>query len=182
MANTDLRRHRVMSAVSALLILSGCSGGGTSTTCSTASATCEGTSLTFCDLPTHTLRTVACKGPLGCTGNKCDSSTHSVGDGCYGSASQCDALIGAKLLSCVSGQLRLFRTCSGPRQCFSENGQTGCDVTVGDSCPAVYEARYFCDSVDIQKVARCTDGGVVFYSTCPGAKNCASADGGLICQ
>lgn len=162
----------------ALSLLAGCSSGG-STTCSAGPATCEGTALTFCD--NGTSRTVNCKGPMGCMGNKCDSSTHTVGEGCSGTVSQCDAVATTKVLSCVSGQLRAFRTCSGPRQCYVENAVIGCDVTIGDSCPAAYEARYFCDSVDTQKVVKCTDGGVVLYSTCSGAKNCASGDGGLIC-
>ncbi len=163
-----------------LLLLTACSG-GSSVTCDTSSPnTCSGTALTFCDKGTS--RTVTCKGPLGCMGNKCDSSTHTVGEGCFGNVSQCDAVATTKVLSCVSGQLRAFRTCSGPRQCYVENGLIGCDVTLGDSCPAAYEARYFCDSVDTQKVVKCTDGGVILYSTCSGAKNCANADGGLICQ
>jgi hypothetical protein len=176
MGTTDFVRRSLLS----LVILSGCGSGGTSGKCVAGAATCLGTSLTFCDNGTE--RVIGCKGPLGCTGNKCDSSNHTLGDGCTGSGSQCDAVVGTRSLSCVSGQLRLFRTCSGPRQCYVDNGVTGCDVTIGDSCPAVYEARYFCDSVDPQQVVKCADGGVSLYSTCSGAKNCASGDGGLICQ
>ena len=175
MGTTDFVRNFTLLA----LLLAGCSGGG-GTKCVAGAASCSGTSLTFCDNGTE--RTVVCKGPMGCTGNKCDSSTHTAGDGCAGNGSQCDAVAGTKALSCVAGVLRVFRSCSGPRQCYVENGLTGCDVTIGDTCPAVYEARYFCDSVDTQKVVKCTDGGVVLYSTCSGAKNCASGDGGLICQ
>jgi|GEM_PF-2959531 len=167
--------------LSLVLLLTACSSSGASATCTAGTApTCQGTDLTVCD--NGKTRTVACKGPLGCMGNKCDSSTHTLGEGCAGSASQCDFVSGARALSCVSGQLRQFRTCSGPRQCFVENGVVGCDVTIGDSCPAAYEASYFCDSVDTQQVVKCTDGGIVKYSTCSGAKNCAPGDGGLICQ
>lgn len=162
-----------------LLILASCSSGGAGK-CVAGAASCVGTSLTVCDNGTE--RTVSCKGPQGCAGNKCDSSTHTLGEGCTGSGSQCDAIVGTRALSCVSGQLRQFRTCSGPRQCYVENGLTGCDVTIGDSCPTVYEARYFCDSVASQQVVKCTDGGLLLYSTCTGAKNCASGDGGLVCQ
>lgn len=165
----------------AALLLTACSGGGSSGTCEGSGATCNGTLLTFCDKGTE--RKVTCKGPQGCMGNTCDSSTHTLGDGCYGASSQCDAVSGTRLLSCVSGQLRLFRTCSGPRQCFSENGKSGCDVTIGDSCPAAYNASFFCDSVDTQQVLLCSDGGIVLNSKCGGARNCAMGDGGsLICQ
>jgi len=167
----------VRAALLALLILAGCSS-APQTQCTGSSAQCSGSALTFCDKGVE--RTITCKGPSGCDAGKCDTSTHTVGEGCE-VGSQCDAVVTTRLLSCVSGQLRSFRTCSGPRQCYSDNGQTGCDVTIGDSCPAAYEARYFCDSVDTQQVVKCTDGGVFLYSTCSGAKNCASGDGGLIC-
>lgn len=160
------------------LVATGCSGSG-SGTCTGSSKTCSSaTELKVCDQGTE--KVITCKGPLGCSGSTCDTSTHTVGDGCA-SGSQCDAVKTTQVLSCVSGQLRSFRTCSGPRQCFTENGQVGCDVTAGDSCPAAYEARYFCDSIDTQQVVKCTDGGVVFYSKCSGAKNCAVGDGGLVC-
>jgi hypothetical protein len=166
-------------ALTTLLLLTACTG-GSSGKCEAGFTSCnDAGSLTYCDNGSE--KTVFCKGPLGCGGNKCDSSTHTVGDGCFGTGSQCDAVFTTKVLSCVSGQLRAFRTCSGPRQCYLDNAQTGCDVTIGDNCPAAYEASYFCDSVDTQKVLRCTDGGIGLYSTCSGAKNCAMADGGLIC-
>lgn len=168
-------------AIAALLVFSACSA-PPEATCSGNITSCSGSELTFCDNPTGVKRTITCKGPMGCTGNVCDSSTHTVGEGCTGSGSQCDAVVTTKVLSCVAGQLRVFRTCSGPRQCYSENGKTGCDVTIGDTCPAAYESSYFCDSVDTQKVVKCSDGGVVLYSTCSGVKNCGSGDAGLICQ
>ena len=165
--------------VMCLLLVTGCSGGGGGK-CVAGASTCASTSLTLCDNGTE--RTLSCRGPMGCTGGKCDSSTHTLGESCTGSGSQCDADAGTRALSCVANQLRLFRTCSGPRQCYVENGLTGCDITIGDSCPAAYEARYFCDTVDTQQVLKCTDGGITRYSSCPGARNCVVADGGLICQ
>lgn len=162
------------------LALTACSS-GSSGTCSGTSATCtSATELEFCD-STGTKKTITCKGPQGCSGKTCDTSTHTAGDGCFG-GSQCDGVMTSRVLSCVAGQLRAFRTCSGPRQCFVENGAVGCDVTVGDTCPAAYEARYFCDSIDSQQVVKCADGGFVLYSKCSGAKNCAQGDGGLLCQ
>jgi hypothetical protein len=170
-----------MKPVAALLLLGACSAASPGGKCEGTATKCEsGTELTFCE--NGALRKITCKGPNGCTHATCDTSTHTVGDGCQGSLFSCDPSMGSQILQCVSGTLVAFRTCNGPRQCYFENNALGCDVTLGDTCPKTYEARYLCDSVDPQQVLRCTDGGVAFFSKCPGVKNCFSADAGLICQ
>lgn len=165
--------------LAASVLLAACSGGSSGGTCTGTASSCKSpTEIEACIAGTTT--TIACKGPMGCTGKTCDTSTHTAGDGCV-SGSQCDGVMTARVLACEAGKLKAFRTCSGPRQCFVENGAVGCDVTVGDTCPAAYEARYFCDSIDTQQVVKCTDGGFVLYSKCSGMKNCAQGDGGLVC-
>ena len=149
--------------------------------CDSTTAKCDADAgFTFCD--NGTFRKITCKGPKGCTDATCDTSTHTVGDGCPGALYRCDPAHGENVLQCVAGVLKQFRSCSGPRQCFFEGTTLGCDATIGDTCPAAYEARYFCDSVDTQQVLTCRDGGVGFYSKCSGTRNCGSGDGGLICQ
>ena len=65
-----------------LVLVAACSSGGSSPCTANTAPTCQGTSLTFC--ANGSTKTVACKGPMGCMGNKCDSSTHTLGDGCFG--------------------------------------------------------------------------------------------------
>ena len=172
---------RPMRPAPLVLLAIACAPPPASDQCDGTTARCEvGNIFTYCD--NGTFRRITCKGPKGCTDTTCDTSTHTVGDPCPFSLYRCDPVSTERLLQCVGGVLKTFRTCSGPRQCYFENNNIGCDATIGDTCPAAYAGRYFCDSVDIQQTLTCSDGGISFYSKCAGAKNCLQGDGGLICQ
>jgi hypothetical protein len=155
-------------------VLAACDSSGTGA--STCTAKCTGSEYTFCE--SGSAKKITCKGPMGCTGTTCDTSNHTAGDGCQAALYRCDPANGVQVLQCVGNVLEPFRSCSGPRQCYFEGTTLGCDSTIGDTCPAAYEARYFCDSIDTQQVLTCRDGGVAFYSKCSGVKNCGTADGG----
>jgi hypothetical protein len=161
------------------VMLAACSGGG-NRVCLDVSYTCNAGTFTFC--ANDTPRTVTCKGPRGCEGGRCDTSTHSVGDDCFSDGFFfCDPASGTKALRCTNGKLEVYRTCSGPQKCSISADALRCDATVGDKCPATIEGLYLCDGQVPARIAQCVDGGVVQYAVCQAPALCGRTDAGINC-
>jgi len=165
-------------ALAAAVALAGCSGSDCKVACA------SGTTLTVCT--TAGAKTISCKGPMGCSAGVCDTSTATLGDDCdVNGALRCDPDTAQQVLLCEQYKLSKYRTCSGPRTCYTDPsfdaGTIGCDFTSGDVCPASYEGHYACDSVDHTEVLRCTDGGAVYYEQCMSG-TCQQDGGVLVCQ
>ena len=164
----------------ALVLTLGCNDGpgAGSDPCKTGKDYCTDTRFFFCDQGVS--RVITCKGKCLTV---CDTSMHSLGDGCLASGKlRCDPLNQQRALQCRDGGYEVYETCSGPRGCFVESNALRCELTVGDMCPASSEGRYSCDTLDTNQIVRCVDAGVVGTQRCPGTQNCITADGGLACQ
>jgi hypothetical protein len=167
-----------LALAAALWSLAACSGNDCKPGCASGStaAVCSGTGA----------KTISCKGPNGCSAGVCDTSTHTLGDDCEkNGALRCDPMTATQVLLCEGFKLGKYRTCSGPRTCYTDAtidaGSVGCDFTAGDSCPPSYEGRYACDSVDPTGVLTCDAGTAVVYEHCM-TGSCAQDGGMLVCQ
>jgi hypothetical protein len=170
---------RLALAVALLAVATACSGGDCKADCPTASTA------TIC--LAGAAKTISCKGPNGCKAGVCDTTTHTLGDDCEANgALRCDPMMADRVLLCESFKLGAYRTCSGPRTCYTDPtldaGQVGCDFTAGDTCPPSYEGRYSCDSVDNTEVLKCADGGASYYEQCGMGTTCGQDGGVLVCQ
>jgi hypothetical protein len=123
---------------------------------------------------------------MGCSAGVCDTTTASLGDDCdVNGALRCDPNTATQVLLCESFKLGKYRTCSGPRTCYTDNtidaGAVGCDITAGDTCPPSYEGHYACDTADTTAVLECLDGGAITFEHCMGT-TCQQDGGMLVCQ
>lgn len=169
---------RLSLAVAASALLSACSGGEHASLCNGATSLKVWSGDTYVD--------IACKGPNGCDAGSCDTSGNTLNDGCLKPGElRCDPVTGTQVLLCETMKLSLYRTCSGPRTCYTDPtfdaGTVGCDFTAGDKCPQSYEGRFACDTVDDTGVLTCSDGGAIYYEHCMGG-TCQQDGGSLVCQ
>lgn len=169
---------RLALAVAATGLFAACSGGEHASLCNGSTSLKVWSGDTYVDVP--------CKGPNGCDAGACDTSGNTLGDGCLVPGQlQCDPNTATQVLLCEHLKLSKYRTCSGPRTCYTDAtidaGSVGCDFTAGDTCPPSYEGHYACDSVDNTGVLTCSDGGAIYFEHCMNS-TCQQDGGMLVCQ